>query len=210
MRIPFVFKQFILLTVVVLFIYPAISSMFTGDSVIIINPGDNGPVPPWDGVLDRGDLDRWSRAMGFSLIEDCGPVTDNRAGFISRFGTKLTLKGLDRFRKYRMWIDFVRFSGGRTLSLPTSLKLYISSPGGGEELVKEFHFSDLLGKCPAVIDVPYEYSVRGSVIFTLKESSYGASFWGIWDIIISDRKEPPDLRHIEKEKKIEVKYPGRI
>ena len=77
-------------------------------------------------------------------------------------------------------------------------------------MAKKFTADELFNPEPAVVNIPYEYSIAGELYIDFREYSFGNNIWGIWDIIVSDRNEIPKIRQNQDPKKIEARFSGRM
>lgn len=139
----------------------------------------------WHDAITIKQIFRWGRSEGIELFDDSAPVVDQRARFISKFGSKIKVSNLKSDRKYRIWIDFVHFHGVGDGDIISRLEVFMD-----ERLVKTLNFGDI-GKNnnPYKLEIPYELSADGNVEIVFKEHSPMGGFWGIWDLVISDSDE---------------------
>ncbi|MBN1533491.1 MAG: hypothetical protein JXA20_12555 [Spirochaetes bacterium] len=161
--------------------------------IIVINPGDPSIRSMWPDVYERSSIFYWGKRKGLILEDDRGPVIDGVAGFISPHGTRITIEGLMRECTYSLMIDFVRFKEYSSAMYPTTLKIFIKNPEtSNQELLDSLDYSALIREDPPYRkEIPYRYSVRGSVELLFREYSPMNGFWGIWDMAVPETGRYP-------------------
>ncbi len=194
---------------IILFIVLNVTHLFPagkGHYQYVFNPMNMEPSVHrmnWRTVLDRFDVRSWAKSHGMAVLDDREPVVDNRAVFVSEFGSRLIVAGLDRERRYTLWLDFVTFVRPRH-GLPVS-NLEISARGSDGRFVR-FHTVSL-GEFTGLyrLDIPYEFTVNGRVELRFYDTSRYRNLWGMWDIIVTDEKTGP--RDVAREKGNDTQLP---
>lgn len=159
---------------------------------LVVAPGRSSPyvrMEDWRGPVSAERIAGWAGFRESELLEDMGPHVTHQAYFLSGMGSILELAGFRPFRRYTLWIDFVRYR-----YLPAGSELVIIfRPGndqGGERKVtvkrSELPESGLFG-----VHIPYEMTYTGSVTVEFRELSDTGNSWGIWDMTVMDGIEPP-------------------
>lgn len=139
----------------------------------------------WHDAIAFRQIFHWARSKGIELFDDSNPVVDQRARFISKFGSKIKVSNLKSDHKYRMWIDFVHFHGVDDGDIISRLEIFMD-----KKLVKTLNFGEIdKNNNPYKLEIPYELSTDGNVEIIFREHSPMGGFWGIWDLIISDSDE---------------------
>lgn len=200
---PLIFLLFLV------FPYPAYEQ--DKPSIIVINPCSGSfeqSMKDWRMPFSRHAIREWGVSRGLKLVDDRGPVVDDTAAYVGPFGSALSIKGLSREGRYRVWIDFVRFrSAGK---YPESLlKIFAPGPGVVPVLIDTVRYSDLNDSYYCV-DIPRAISVLGRVEIRFMEYSAVSGCWGIWDIIITDGGELPRRSDIQGDESINLEIDDRI
>jgi hypothetical protein len=200
---------YLILLLFLIFPYPAYNQY--KPFIIVINPC-SGPyeqsMKDWRMPFSRHAIREWGVSQGLKLVDDRGPVVDYTAAYVGPFGSTLTISGLSRDARYRVWIDFVRFrSSGR---YPESLlKIFASGPGAAPVLIAAVRYSDLNDSYYCV-DIPATVSVLGRAEIRFVEFSAVPGCWGIWDIIITGGGELPRRSDIPGDESINLEIDDRI
>ncbi len=166
---------------------------------LVVAPGRSSPylrMEDWRGPVSAERIAGWAGFREGELLEDRGPFVTHQAYFLSSMGSILELVGFRPFRRYTIWIDFVRYRYMKTES-----ELVITfRPGnnqGGERKVTvkrdELPESGLFG-----VHIPYEMTYTGSVIVEFMELTDAGTSWGIWDMTVVEGIEPPVDRGSEE------------
>ncbi len=156
-------------------------------NIIIINPGcDKTPdsMKRWSGPLSRNDLREWAAARDLRLVSDAPPLVDDCASMIRDDNATVVVSGMDRNRRYTLWIDFVRFVPARGRAFQSDLKLHARTGDGRYMLLGEYSFGSL-PRGPVRLEIPYELSAPGRLELRFTEMSTAHGFWGVWDILVS-------------------------
>lgn len=162
-----------------------------GPVYLVLNAGDRDDAKffkDWLDPVEETDLNKWCKSVGVSLEGDRGPISDGRARFVSRFGSKLLITGLNRNYSYRMWIDFVSFRGAKNTNIPARLEISIDG-----RLLKTLNFGEITRENnPLMMEIPYDLTQDGAIDIVFNEHSMSGGFWGVYDIIISNRESLPE------------------
>ena len=156
-------------------------------SWIYINPGSPEERKhlrewTWLKVYTEEEISSWGRSVGLTLYPDAEPIIDGRARFVSKFGSKVIVTGLESQRKYALWIDFVHFTKYHPGEILARLDIYVDG-----QLLKVLSFGDITHKKnPYRLPLPYDLTVDGKVEILFKEYSNTGGYWGIWDMVITD------------------------
>ncbi len=141
----------------------------------------------WGPLMGRDEIYNWGKSRGIYLIDDAGPVVDGRARFVARYGSALTITGLRREGRYRLWLDFVRFRRGERAGIDSRLEISMNG-----RVVKELVFNELPDSgAPYVLDIPFDLGQAGRVVVLFREHAASPGFWGVWDAVVTDRFDLP-------------------
>jgi hypothetical protein len=158
----------------------------------VVNPGSRSSekyLRGWRVPVTRRELAVWGADRGFVLDDDHEPVVDNIAAYVSRPGSAVAVRGLERGVRYRAWIDFVRFRYGA--EEPASLlKIFVDAPGAGRHTVASLVPGDITDGYMHV-DIPVELSSRGTVELVFMEYARQPGSWGVWDIVVTNGLDLP-------------------
>ena len=196
--------QSILLFIFILHIFninPIYSKTNKIDYIIINlgNANDTKYIRDWLYPLNSKDISDWAKSMGLLLKSDNMPVVDNKARFLSKFGSEIRVFNLKRNGKYTMWIDFVIFDNPDNIIIPSTLEILIDN-----HLLNTFTYGEIQGVMnPYIMKIPYDLTVDGQVSIIFREYSPAGGFWGIWDIILSHHEKLPERikgHQVEKNK----------
>ena len=148
----------------------------------------------WSRPYSLKEIYLWGRSMSFNLRRDLPPKRDNRAYFINQYGSSIKIKNLLRGRSYSILIDFVTFHKYNQMKIPTTLKIFHNNTISGKEtLLRSINYHEIANRKDLYkINIPTYYSITGEIDLTFKEYSPLKSFWGIWDIVISDNLNNKD------------------
>ncbi|MDY6932639.1 MAG: hypothetical protein SVZ03_00275 [Spirochaetota bacterium] len=153
----------------------------------------------WFRPMSSEEILYWGSGMRLQLIHDKGPIVDNRARFISKLGSHISITGLNYHKRYRIWIEFVIFHNTDNIFIPALLKIIIDG-----KLLRTLKFGSIAeDENPYMIEIPFELTTDGKIDLLFKEQSTSGGFFGVWDIILSDRIKP--LREIINFKFVEEK-----
>lgn len=182
----------------------------SNDYILVINPGSplsEKHMKEWTSPLTRHELAEWGAGRNVTLEDDQGPVVDNIAAYVSANGSTVSIEGLRRGVRYRVWIDFVRFRYGAG-GPATMLKILAAAPGTGKRLVESLVPGDTDG-CHRLV-LPEDISSNGSVVLTFVEYARRPGSWGVWDIIITSGPELPSRSSLPGEESINLDINDRI
>ena len=161
-----------------------------GKVEIVINAGlkdSNKYFINWHREQSWRDIYNWSRTQGIDLLRDNDPIVDNKAYFVSQFGS--TVKIIDNRLKdmhlARMSIDFVSFKNYSKKKISSLMKITMRNIVTGYTIEHDIRFEDLSGK-PYVLTIPYELLSHSKFELFFRENSVSVGRWGIWDMILSN------------------------
>lgn len=157
---------------------------------IAVVPAEPGTVnlEGWRESFTFGEITRWARTYGLKPDKNAGPLADGAARFVSRFGSSVKIEGLDRDRRYGVWIDFVTYERLEENNISARLEVFAD-----REKIGEFNFGSLSRRAsPVRLDLPYHITMDGKVEILFREYSSEGGFWGVWDLIVSDALALPD------------------
>lgn len=180
-------------------------------SPVVINPGsvrEGECMRGWRSSFSIRHIREWGRARGLHVVDDREPVVDGTAAFVSPGGSSIVVSGLSRWKRYRLWIDFVRFRDARQCP-PALLRIYASVPRGGPVLLRELRQEDL-GEGYCSIELPAETMVRGTAEILFTEYSPRPGLWGVWDIIIAEGDVLPARSEIRDDQVIDLEIKDKI
>jgi len=155
--------------------------------LIIINPLDGNPSINRLDKINYTEIARWAKSQGLNLKADAPPVIDDVAFFTPDYFAEFKIEGYDRNREYRLYIDFVRFDREsayfnsliKILGRDSKGKMYLIAEVNRQRLKENKIFETL---------IPYELSYPGRFDIIVREFSDTPGKWGIWDMIITDKK----------------------
>lgn len=180
-------------------------------SPIVINPGSDREgerMRGWRHSFSARHIREWGRSRRLVVVDDRGPVVDGMAAFVGPGGSSIAVAGLSRWKRYRIWIDFVRFRDAGSCP-PAMLRITASAPAGASVMLCELRQGDL-GEGYYAIDMPPETTVRGAVEITFTEYSSRPGLWGVWDIIIAEGDSLPARSDIRDDQVIDLEIKEKI
>ena len=149
--------------------------------------GDDAYLLNWSKGLAAAEIRNWARGAGVRLNRQRGPVENDCARFVGRYGSRVRFQGLDRNRIYRVLIDFVGFSNPRGTDIQARLEI---SAGG--MVLRSLSFGDLGGEGSlCLIEVPYSMTQGGELELFFREYSSTGGYFGVWSIVLADRPDIP-------------------
>lgn len=149
--------------------------------------GDDAHLLDWSKGLTAAEIRNWARGAGVRLNRQRGPVENDIARFVGRYGSRVRFQGLDRNRIYRVLIDFVGFSNPRGIDIQARLEI---SAGG--TVLRSLGFGDLGGeRSLCLIEVPYSMTQGGELELLFREYSPTGGYFGVWSIVLADRPDIP-------------------
>lgn len=154
-------------------------------------------VPPafqdWTRPLDWSDLAAWGRSRGWALVaEDLRPG-DRCAVMVRRAGSTLAVTGLDARRRYRLYVEFVRYRLEHGRPYPSRLTI----TGGTDNRVIASLTQQQLPAGFLTIELPYELTIRGALRLQFIESALVGGLWGVRRLIVADTREVPRPSAVE-------------
>lgn len=179
--------------------------------LLVINPCSgryNAFMKDWRMPFNGRTIKEWAASKGLDLMNDREPVVDDTAAYVGPYGSTITINGMSRDGRYRLWIDFVRFTPGEKRPV-SQLKIFASARNMDSRCISVVRPSDI-GDSYYFVDIPQTISARGAV--ELRFVEYGASSgnWGVWDIIVSAVGELPRQDDIPKDESIDLNVDDRI
>jgi len=155
--------------------------------LIVINPSKNDYSLNRLYSIDYSDISKWAKNQGLKVKEDSPPVVDSIAFYTPDFFAEFKIENYNRNKEYKLFVDIVRFSGD-TIPVNSLLKISGRSSSGklfhlaaiNREYLKENKIFECL--------IPYELSSPGKFDIIVREYSDVPGKWGIWDIIITNKK----------------------
>ncbi len=201
-----------IIALIALFAHPLFSQQAgEATAVILVNPGSpraEDCMRGWQLSYGRRHLYDWGRSRGLDIVEDREPVVDNVAAYVSPYGSKIVVPGLTRGKRYRIWIDFVRFRGDGEFP-PCMVRITAAGPGG-----VSIHLADIrpgdLGEGYYYLDLPLESTIRGGAEISFTEYTPRPGCWGVWDIIIGEGDTLPGRGAIPADGVIDLDIKERI
>ncbi len=180
------------------------------DYILVINPGSPSSeklMKRWLAPFTRRELADWGAGRRSLLEDDQGPVVDNVAAYVSENGSTVSIGGLRRGVRYRVWIDFVRYRYGEAEPV-SALKIYASAPGTGKRLIESLVPGDIAG-CHR-LEIPEDITSYGSVELTFVEHARRPGSWGVWDMIVTRSPGLPSRDALPGEETINLDIIDRI
>lgn len=160
--------------------------------IIIINPSEKDVTTNRLYKINYTEISKWAKPQGLKVKEDALPVIDGLAFYTPDFFAEFKVEGYDRNREYKIYIDFVRFEGGK-ININSLLKIWGRDYSGKMFFIAEIKKEILEENKIFDAIIPYELSSPGRFDIIVREYSDTPGKWGIWDIIITDKK----IDHIE-------------
>lgn len=185
----------------------SLSALYAEPSYIIkdirylnFDKADNAEYVRFDSSAGWDQIEHWARNRGTNAVKDREPYVDNKASFVSVYGSELKLSNLNQNANYSLFIDFVCYTG---------------DPKVTSKLVISIHNTRLatltFGQTP--LDRPYELVIPRELCFDgtadihFDEFATTPGSWGIWDMILSTsglplesirpKKKEPDLKETQ-------------
>jgi hypothetical protein len=155
--------------------------------IIIINPSEKDATTNRLYKINYTEIYKWAKPQGLKVKEDAPPVIDGLAFYTPDFFAEFKVEGYDRNREYKLYIDFVRFENG-TLNINSLLKIWGRDYSGKMFFIAEIKKEILEENKIFDAIIPYELSSPGRFDIIVREYSDTPGKWGIWDIIITDKK----------------------
>ena len=181
-------KFFLILFFNLIFIF-SFNSIFSAEKIkFVLNPGledSNKFFVNWHREHTWRDIYNWSRTQGIELLPENGPIIDNKAYFVSQFGSKVKIidSRLRNMHQAKLLIDFVSFRNYSKNKVPSLLKITMKNLDTGYTVDQNIRFEDLTGK-PYEIKIPYELLSHGKFEILFREYSISIGKWGIWDMML--------------------------
>lgn len=155
--------------------------------IIIINPSYTESAAGRLYRINSAEISKWSKPKGLILKEDAPPVVDGIAFYTPDFFGQFKVDGYDRSRNYKLYIDFVRFSG-EIKPVNSLLKIWGRDLSGKMFLIASLNQVFLAEDKIFETLIPYELSSPGRFDIIVREYSDTPGKWGIWDMIITDKR----------------------
>ncbi len=160
----------------------------------------------WRESFTFGDIAKWARPHGLKPHRNAEPLVDGAARFVSRFGSSVKIDGLDRNRRYHLWIDFVTYDALGANDINARLEVLAD-----REKIGDFNFGDVTRRNnPARLELPYHLTMDGKVDILFREYSQEGGLWGVWDLIVTDAPELPRTLVARKKTPAGIEEKGRI
>jgi hypothetical protein len=178
-------KSGILPAALLLFLFAASNARAESHTVVHdirylgFDKADNAQYTGFDQRADWSQIDHWATNRGLSAVKSREPYLNNRAVFVSQYGSGIRLTKLNPNTAYSLFIDFVVFKGG---SAGIVSRLVISANG---RKLASINFGDLPTEQPYELIIPREIYVNGAVDVHFDEYATTSGVWGIWDCILS-------------------------
>ena len=162
---------------------------------------DNAEYVRFDSSAGWDQVEHWARNRGTNAVKDREPYVDNKASFVSVYGSELKLSNLNQNANYSLFIDFVCYTGDPKVTS----KLVIS--------IRNTRLATLtFGQTP--LDRPYELIIPrelcydGTADIHFDEFATTPGSWGIWDMILSTSGLPLEsIRPKKKEPELKETQP---
>ncbi len=136
--------------------------------------------------IDYRAINGRARSMKLTAVADAEPYVDNTAFFLLHPRIEFPVTGLEKGRRYNLFIDFVRYRG-RKVPFDGILKIFIRDAYGNEQLVgtadDRVFYSDKI----FAAEIPFNLSYPGSFTIIIHEYSMKTGNRGIWDIIVTSK-----------------------
>ncbi len=186
------------------------NNLKTKDSdVIIINPLKAGDSRNRLYFFNYSELIKLSRPDGLKVYKDSPPVIDELAFFTPDYYAEFRIDGYDRNLIYRLIIDFVQYKGDLK-PMNSILKIWGRNITGKMFLISELDYRILTQQKLFETLIPYELSSYGRFDIIVREYSDSPGKWGIWDIIVTDKRASqleivkPDASEKIKDTKVKI------
>ncbi len=145
-------------------------------------PGADGRLAGWREAMTFRELAQWARAYGLKPRRNAPPLETGAARFVSKFGSTVKFEGLDPFRRYRIFIDFVTYDALEKNDINARLEV-----SADREKIGEFAFgAPGRAENPVCLEIPWHLTMDGSVDICFREFSAEGGFWGVWDMVVTD------------------------
>jgi hypothetical protein len=160
---------------------------------------DNAEYVRFDSTAGWDRIEHWAKNRGVLALKDREPYTDNKASFVSGYGSELKLTNLNQNANYSLFIDFVCYSADPRLVS----KLVISLNG---RKLAALNFAQTPLDRPFELVIPRELYTDGTAQIHFDEFATTPGSWGIWDMILSTSGLPFE-RVVPKKTVPELKDP---
>jgi hypothetical protein len=136
--------------------------------------------------IDYRDINIRARSMKLTAVSDAEPYIDNTAFFLLHPRIEFPVTGLEKGKRYNLFIDFVRYRG-RKVPFDGIIKIFIRDAYGNEQLVgtvdDRVFYSDKI----FAAEIPFNLSYTGIFTIIIHEYSMETGNRGIWDIIVTSK-----------------------
>lgn len=156
---------------------------------VIMNfaPADPVTYTRFENSADNKTIQHWAKNRGLDLVHDLDPLVDNRAFFVSPYGSLVKINGIMPSKPYFLYVDFVRYKGGNG---GLSSRLVVKADG---EKVYECVFGDVKELSYVAIEIPRNLVYDGEVTIEFQEYAATPGIWGIWDMILAEGELPKKI-----------------
>ena len=175
------------LSILIFLFITAIAEQSYADSRSIIHDlrflnfdkADNAEYSRFEASAGFSQIEHWAKNRHLVPIADKEPYLDNRASFVSQYGSGIVLKNLNQNASYTLYIDFVSYRGGNAGIVS---RLVISANG---RKLASLNFGEAPEDRPYELSVPRELYAGGTLDIRFDEYATTPGVWGIWDCILS-------------------------
>lgn len=141
----------------------------------------------WRVYVDEETITDWSARHGLDLVEDQYPWVDGIAFYPSQRGSCTVVTVSDPMKRYTLHVDFVRYR--QYEAIPAMLSITMKPAGEERSTVLHHHFRDIPLDGYVSLSLPFEYTISGSITVCFREFPFRAGYWGIWDMVVTERGE---------------------
>lgn len=173
-----------------------------GGAYTVVNSVENQPgvaMTGWGAELPKKEILEWAVARQMVPVPDLPPVRDDRALFIGRYGSSVMFTGLDKEKKYILWIDFLKYNRNSLFRYDTMLTVEVRAPGSSAPAMKiELQPAMISGEKLYRLELPYRHTSWGAVEISFREQAFTGGIWALWDMILASDAELPESIEIRR------------
>lgn len=181
--------------IVVLIYLPALAvkpeskGTIAAKDLFIINEVSGPPDTSSDALvsyIDYRSINNRAKSLKLTAVEDSAPYVDNTAFFLVHPRIEVPVSGLEKGKRYNIFVDFVRYRG-KKIHIDGILKIFIKDAYGNEQLIGIVNPTILNSDKIFTREIPFNLSYSGSFTIIMHEYSVKTGNWGIWDIIVTSK-----------------------
>jgi hypothetical protein len=168
---------------------PDLKGIIAAKDLFIINEVSGPPDTSSDALvsyIDYRSINNRAKSLKLTAVEDSAPYIDNTAFFLVHPRIEIPVSGLEKGKRYSIFIDFVRYRG-KKIHIDGILKIFIKDAYGNEQLIGTVTPSLFYSDKIFTMEIPFNLSYSGSFTIIMHEYSVKTGNWGLWDIIVTSK-----------------------